>query len=347
MDALDRRRCRCLPRLRRPQGPRAPLQGAVPGADLRRRVPARPLLRHHRRGGDRRGPRRSSSGCMARAHRAGRRGGAVQVPSPRERQRQAHRPHHRAPRHEDRLRTSRRCPASSSRTCGSTATIVRAHERMLTGGFYAEVELEYDAAIARRGNGRPFGIDRPASNPALDARCARRRWRAAAPRFTTEEWKRLLLRSVGFEPELFSARAQDVLLAAHGPVRRPQLQHGRARSAWHWQVAPLPADLAVLAPDLWRQGDRRADVRQQRDRPARARRASTTSSASTRSSGVSFDQKDGVNIMKGYMESGEFSRGRESIRADGSLVFVGQLRRRRRAPAADRAPVRAAAAGDA
>jgi len=34
-------------------------------------------------------------------------------------------------------------------------------------------------------------------------------------------------------------------------------------------------------------------------------------------SGVSFDQKDGVNIMKGYMESGEFSRGKESIRAGG------------------------------
>jgi ATP-dependent Lon protease len=42
-------------------------------------------------------------------------------------------------------------------------------------------------------------------------------------------------------------------------------------------------------------------------------------------SGVSFDQKDGVNIMKGYMESGEFSRGRESIRADGGLVFVGNF----------------------
>ena len=42
-------------------------------------------------------------------------------------------------------------------------------------------------------------------------------------------------------------------------------------------------------------------------------------------SGVSFDQKDGVNIMKGYMESGEFSRGRESIRADGSIVLVGNF----------------------
>jgi hypothetical protein len=42
-------------------------------------------------------------------------------------------------------------------------------------------------------------------------------------------------------------------------------------------------------------------------------------------SGVSFDQKDGVNIMKGYMESGEFSRGRESIRAFGSIVMLGNF----------------------
>jgi ATP-dependent Lon protease len=42
-------------------------------------------------------------------------------------------------------------------------------------------------------------------------------------------------------------------------------------------------------------------------------------------SGVSFDQKDGVDIMKGYMESGEFSRGRESIRGEGSMVLVGNF----------------------
>lgn len=42
-------------------------------------------------------------------------------------------------------------------------------------------------------------------------------------------------------------------------------------------------------------------------------------------SGVSFDQKDGVNIMKGYMASGECSRGKESIRAQGSIVMVGNF----------------------
>src|SRR5690349_10471263 len=36
--------------------------------------------------------------------------------------------------------------------------LVNANDRMLTGGFYAEVELEYDSAIAQENNGRPFGI---------------------------------------------------------------------------------------------------------------------------------------------------------------------------------------------
>jgi ATP-dependent Lon protease len=42
-------------------------------------------------------------------------------------------------------------------------------------------------------------------------------------------------------------------------------------------------------------------------------------------SGISFDQKDGVNIMKGYMASGQFSRGKENIRAEGCLVMVGNF----------------------
>jgi uncharacterized protein (TIGR02688 family) len=42
-------------------------------------------------------------------------------------------------------------------------------------------------------------------------------------------------------------------------------------------------------------------------------------------SGVSFDTKEGVNILKGYMEAREFSRGKESIRADGGIVMVGNF----------------------
>ena len=42
-------------------------------------------------------------------------------------------------------------------------------------------------------------------------------------------------------------------------------------------------------------------------------------------SDISFDEKDAVNIMTGYMASGEFSRSKESIRAEGGVVMVGNF----------------------
>ena len=41
--------------------------------------------------------------------------------------------------------------------------------------------------------------------------------------------------------------------------------------------------------------------------------------------GVSFPDKNGINIMKGYMEDGNFSRGSEVITAEGSIAFLGNL----------------------
>src|SRR5690606_10028437 len=83
--------------------------------------------------------------------------------------------------------------------------------RLLTGGFYAEVQLEYDAAIAQESSGRPFGITglRPiqlSKRGVLDEMARGRR------EFTSAEWKHFLLRSIGFEPACLSPRAQDVLI---------------------------------------------------------------------------------------------------------------------------------------
>ena len=46
--------------------------------------------------------------------------------------------------------------------------LVKDHERMLTGGFYAEIELGYDATIAQEKGGRPFRGDEPPRNPAVE-----------------------------------------------------------------------------------------------------------------------------------------------------------------------------------
>ena len=77
--------------------------------------------------------------------------------------------------------------------------LVHAHERMLTGGFYAEVDLAYDPTIAEEKDGRPFGIEslreiQLSKRDVLETLCQGRSL------FTFKEWKDFLIRSVGMEP---------------------------------------------------------------------------------------------------------------------------------------------------
>ncbi len=200
---------------------------------------------------------------------------------------------------------------------------VRAHERMLTGGFYGEVELEYDASIAVEANGRPFSLEsiRPIQ---LSTRGALDTLAAGRGRFTTEEWKQLLLRSVGFEPALFSERAQNILLLRMVPfvVRDYNMvelgPRGTGKSHLFQQISPYSHLISGGKATVARMFVNNATGQ-------RGLVAQYDVVCFDEVSGVSFDQKDGVNIMKGYMESGEFSRGRESIRADGCLIFVGNF----------------------
>jgi hypothetical protein len=66
--------------------------------------------------------------------------------------------------------------------------LVKEHERILTGGFYAEVDLAYDALIAQEKNGRPFVIAalRPIQ---LSKREVLEAIYTGRARMTTEEWK--------------------------------------------------------------------------------------------------------------------------------------------------------------
>ena len=141
---------------------------------------------------------------------------------------------------------------------------------MLTGGFYAEVELEYDADD-RPGEERPPVRHRLALRPIQlskrDVLDALYRGRERVHDRGVEGLPAAQRRPrAGAADPARPGRAA----AAHGPVRRAQLQHGRARAARHRQEPPVPAGLALRPPRLRRQGDRRADVREQRQRPARA-----------------------------------------------------------------------------
>ena len=201
--------------------------------------------------------------------------------------------------------------------------LVGSNERMLTGGFYAEIDLEYDAAIAGESSGKPFGITalRPIQLSTRSALDDLARGRAA---FSTPQWKQLLLRSVGFEPDRLTPRQQDVLLMRMVPfvVKNYNMvelgPRGTGKSHLFQQVSPhahlISGGKATVAQMFVNNATGQRGLVAQHDVVC-----------FDEVSGVSFDQKDGVNIMKGYMESGEFSRRRESIRADGSIVLVGNF----------------------
>lgn len=203
------------------------------------------------------------------------------------------------------------------------AELVKQHERMLTGGFYAEITLAYDPVIAQEQNGRPFGVEslreiQLSKRDVLDVLAA------ARPSFSTGEWKGLLLRSIGIEPIALTERQKDALLLRMVPFVERNYNmvelgpKGTGKSHLFQQISPyahlISGGKATVAQMFVNMASGQRGLVCQYDVVC-----------FDEVSGISFDQKDGVNIMKGYMESGEFSRGKENIRADGSIVLVGNF----------------------
>jgi ATP-dependent Lon protease len=204
-----------------------------------------------------------------------------------------------------------------------SSEIVNANDRMLTGGFYAEIELEYDAAIAQENNGRVFGVIslRPIQ---LSQRNVLEDYYKGRESFTLEEWKDFLIRSVGMEPTELTEKAKNVLFVRMIPFIERNYNmielgpRGTGKSHLYQQISPyshlVSGGKASVAKMFVNMGSGERGLVCKYDVVC-----------FDEVSGISFDQKDGVNIMKGYMESGEFSRGKEPIRADGGVVMVGNF----------------------
>jgi ATP-dependent Lon protease len=142
--------------------------------------------------------------------------------------------------------------------------------------------------------------------------------------FTLEEWKDFLIRSVGMEPSSLSEKAKNVLFVRMIPFVERNYNlielgpRGTGKSHLYQQISPyshlVSGGKATVAKMFVNMGSGERGLVCKYDVVC-----------FDEVSGVSFDQKDGVNIMKGYMESGEFSRGKEPIRADGGVVMVGNF----------------------
>jgi len=202
------------------------------------------------------------------------------------------------------------------------AEMVYDNERMLTGGFYAEVEIEYGGGIEGKG-GRPFSISnlKPIQlskrNVLSDLAEGRRQ-------MSTEEWRSFLIRSIGLEPETLSKRAQDIIFLRMIPYVEKNYNcvelgpRGTGKSYIYQEISPyshlVSGGKATVAKMFVNNATGQRGLVCQYDLVCFDEVA-----------GIKFDTKEGVNIMKGYMASGQFSRGRENIRAEGSLVMVGNF----------------------
>ncbi len=200
---------------------------------------------------------------------------------------------------------------------------VRENERMLTDGFYAEVELEYDALAAQAQGGNPFKIASlraiQMSSPDVLDRLAK-----ARQSFTTAEWIDFLIRSIGLEPNNMDDRAKRVTLLRMVPFVERNYNlvelgpRGTGKSHLFQQISPYSHLVS----------GGKATVAKMFVNNANGQRGLVCLYdvvCFDEVSGISFDSQDGVNLMKGYMASGQFSRGKEQITAEGSMVMVGNF----------------------
>jgi ATP-dependent Lon protease len=201
---------------------------------------------------------------------------------------------------------------------------IRKHERLLTGGLWAEVEIEYDDSFQFKGKTRPFIIRelRPiqVSNLELDS------LRENRTQFTTGEWLNFLIRSLGFREDhpYFTQRRKMLHVARLIPLVEKNYNlvelgpRGTGKSFVYQQVSPyshLISGGQTTAAQMF--------VNLNTGQKGLVALWDTVAFDEMPRGG--FEDKKVIDICKNYMEDGQFSRGREIIAAEGSVVFVGNL----------------------
>ena len=120
---------------------------------------------------------------------------------------------------------------------------------MLSGGFYAEISLSYDASIAQESKGRPFGVDslRPIQ---LSKRDVLDVVETARKEFSTDEWKDFLLRSIGVEPIGMGERQKNAFLLRMVPFVEMNYNLVELGPRGTGKESPFPAGITLCTPDL-------------------------------------------------------------------------------------------------
>ena len=201
---------------------------------------------------------------------------------------------------------------------------IRQYEKILAGGLWAITEISYNPDIFHMGVVRPFTIEK--LRPIQLAIATLDEIEDKRQHFTTQEWISVLLRSMGLEPTRFDRRSKLLILARLLPLIERNFNlvelgpRGTGKSYVYRELSPhtiLVSGGETTVPSLFYSLAGRGHM-----------------GLVGLWDAVAFDEVAGlkklsdtaaVQIMKDYMESGSFSRGREEHRAFASMIFLGNI----------------------
>ncbi len=197
---------------------------------------------------------------------------------------------------------------------------VKQFEKLLCGGIWCILQMEYE--VCEYGKGSPFKIVslKPIQMPNMDIEEIFQ----GRKEFTKNEWIDVLIRSTGMEPDRFSKDVKWHLLARLIPMVENNYNvcelgpRGTGKSHVYKELSPnsilVSGGQTTVANLFYNMSTRSVGLVGLWDVVAFDEVA-----------GIKFKDKDGIQIMKDFMASGSFARGKEEKNANASMVFVGNI----------------------
>lgn len=194
-------------------------------------------------------------------------------------------------------------------------------DRLLCGGIWCIVQLEYDFYEEEK-NVSPISIKKltPIQMPHIDLD----QLKECRSKFTKEEWISILLRSTGMEADKFNEREKWLLMTRMLPLVENNFNlcelgpRSTGKSHIYKEISPnsilVSGGQTTVANLFYNMGTKQVGLVGMWDCVAFDEVA-----------GITFKDKDGIQIMKDYMASGSFARGKEEKAASASMVFVGNI----------------------
>jgi hypothetical protein len=196
------------------------------------------------------------------------------------------------------------------------------YDRLLCGGIWCIIQLEYEYVEEDKKNGTPIQVLKltPIQMPHIDIDMLK----SGREAFSKEEWIDVLLRSIGMEPDVLRYREKWLLLARMIPLVENNFNlcelgpRSTGKSHLFKEISPnsilVSGGQTTVANLFYNMGRKTVGLVGLWDCVAFDEVA-----------GINFKDKDGIQIMKDYMASGSFARGKEEKAASASMVFVGNI----------------------